>query len=94
MRKFWSMSLVELGRTPLEGGFCVQPQLAEVRLAKSASAIPSIASHGSIVSNIGSRRAPCEGGAFQWVKAPSGQLAPAGSNRSGHGGNEMAEAFG
>ena len=43
---------------------------------------------------VGSRRAPCKGGAFQWVKAPPGQLAPAGSNRSGHGGNEMAEAFG
>ena len=31
---------------------------------------------------------------FQWVKAPPGELAPAGSNRSSHGGNEMAEAFG
>src|SRR3954447_13629071 len=34
-----------------------------------------------------------EGGAFQWVQAPPGELAPAGSNRSSHGGNEMAEAF-
>ena len=41
-----------------------------------------------------SRRAPCKGGAFQWVKAPPGELAPAGSNRSSHGGDEMAEAFG
>ena len=40
------------------------------------------------------RRAPCKGGAFQWVKAPPGELAPAGSNRSSHGGDEMAEAFG
>ena len=35
--------------------------------------------------HVGSRRAPCKGGAFQWVKAPPGQLAPAGSNRSSHG---------
>jgi hypothetical protein len=40
------------------------------------------------------RRAPCKGGAFQWVQAPPGELAPAGSNRSSHGGNEMTEAFG
>ena len=44
--------------------------------------------------NSRSRRAPCKGGAFQWVKAPPGELAPAGSNRSSHGGDEMAEAFG
>jgi NAD(P)-dependent dehydrogenase (short-subunit alcohol dehydrogenase family) len=30
----------------------------------------------------------------QWVKGPPGDLAPAGSNRSSHGGDEMAEAFG
>jgi len=30
---------------------------------------------------------------FQWVQIPPGELAPAGSNRSSHGGNEMAEAF-
>jgi hypothetical protein len=29
---------------------------------------------------------------FQWVEAPPGELAPAGSNRGSHGGNEMAEA--
>ncbi len=39
-------------------------------------------------------RAPWQGGAFQWVQAPPGQIAPAGSNRSSRGGNEMAEAFG
>ena len=38
-------------------------------------------------------RAPCKGGAFQWVQVPPGELAPAGSNRSSHGGDEMAEAF-
>ena len=37
-------------------------------------------------------RAPCKGGAFQWVQVPPGN-APAGSNRSSHGGNEVAEAF-
>jgi hypothetical protein len=37
--------------------------------------------------------APCKGGAFQWVQAPPGN-APTGSNRSSHGGNEVAEAFG
>ena len=31
---------------------------------------------------------------FQWVKGPPGDLAPAGSNRSSHGGDEMAEVFG
>ncbi len=30
---------------------------------------------------------------FQWVQTPPGEIAPAGSNRSSHGGNEMAEAF-
>ena len=40
------------------------------------------------------RRAPCKGGAFLWVRIPPGSVAPAGSNRSGHGGNEVAEAFG
>jgi hypothetical protein len=30
---------------------------------------------------------------FQWVQTPPGELAPAGSNRSSHGGNEVAEAF-
>ncbi len=34
-----------------------------------------------------------KGGAFQWVQVPPGN-APAGSNRSSHGGDEMAEAFG
>ena len=38
-------------------------------------------------------RAPCQGGAFQWVRDPPGDLAPAGSNRSRHGGDEMSEAF-
>jgi hypothetical protein len=31
---------------------------------------------------------------FQWVQTPPGQLAPAGSNRSNYGGNEMVEAYG
>jgi hypothetical protein len=39
------------------------------------------------------RCAPWQGGAFQWVQVPPGEFAPAGSNRSSHGGNEMAEAF-
>ena len=43
--------------------------------------------------NVRFRRAPCKGGAFQWVQAPPGDIAPAGSDRSSHGGNEMAEAF-
>ena len=33
-----------------------------------------------------------KGGTFQWVQAPPG-TALAGSNRSSHGGNEVAEAF-
>jgi hypothetical protein len=37
--------------------------------------------------------APWQGGAFQWVQGPPGEFAPAGSDRSSHGGNEMAEAF-
>ena len=36
--------------------------------------------------------APCKGGVFQWVRDPPGNFAPAGSNRSSHGGNEVAEA--
>ena len=39
-------------------------------------------------------RAPCKGGVSQWVRIPPGDVAPAGSNRSSHGGNEVAEAFG
>jgi hypothetical protein len=35
-----------------------------------------------------------QGGAFQWVQIPPGDIAPAGSNRSRHGGDEMSEAFG
>jgi len=37
-------------------------------------------------------RAPCKGGVSQWVQIPPGDVAPAGSNRSSHGGNEVAEA--
>ena len=37
-------------------------------------------------------RAPCKGGVSQWVRIPPGNIAPAGSNRSSHGGNEVAEA--
>jgi hypothetical protein len=37
-------------------------------------------------------RAPCEGGVSQWVRIPPGDFAPVGSNRSSHGGNEVAEA--
>src|SRR5258708_33499883 len=33
-----------------------------------------------------------KGGAFQWVQGPPGEIAPAGSNRSRHGGDEMSEA--
>jgi len=29
---------------------------------------------------------------YQWVRNPPGYIAPAGSNRSSHGGNEVAEA--
>ncbi len=29
----------------------------------------------------------------QWVRIPPGNFAPAGSNRSSYGGNEIAEAF-
>ena len=47
----------------------------------------------SRLSKIGFGGAPWQGGAFQWVQAPPGELAPAGSDRSSHGGNEMAEAF-
>ena len=43
--------------------------------------------------NVSEGGAPRQGGAFQWVQAPPGELAPAGSDRSSHGGNEMAEAF-
>ena len=39
-------------------------------------------------------RAPCKGGVSQWVQIPPGEFAPAGSNRSSHGGNEVAEASG
>jgi hypothetical protein len=39
-------------------------------------------------------RAPCKGGVSQWVQIPPGDVAPAGSNRSSHGGNEVAEAPG
>jgi len=39
-------------------------------------------------------RAPCKGGVSQWVRIPPGEFAPAGSNRSSHGGNEVAEASG
>lgn len=35
-----------------------------------------------------------KGDVFQRVRIPSGETAPAGSNRSRHGGKEMAEAFG
>jgi hypothetical protein len=35
-----------------------------------------------------------KGGVFQWVQGPPGDIAPAGSNRSRHGGDEMSEASG
>jgi len=38
--------------------------------------------------------APWKGGPFQWVKGPPGDLAPAGSNRSSHGGEEMLKPSG
>src|SRR5262249_18211987 len=38
--------------------------------------------------------APWKGGAFQWVRVPPGENAPAGSNRSNCGGNEAVEASG
>ena len=46
------------------------------------------------ISNGRSWRAPCKGGVSQWVQIPPGDVAPAGSNRSSHGGNEVAEASG
>jgi len=46
-----------------------------------------------IIVNVTDGCAPCKGGVFQWVKFPPGNLAPAGSNRSSYGGNEIAEAF-
>jgi hypothetical protein len=44
--------------------------------------------------NVNFWRAPCKGGVFQWVRIQPGDFAPAGSNRSSHGGNEVAEASG
>src|SRR3954452_7774628 len=41
----------------------------------------------TIMADIGG--APWQGGAFQWVQGPPGEIAPAGSNRSRHGGDEM-----
>jgi len=38
--------------------------------------------------NVAFWRAPCKGGVSQWVRGPPGNVAPAGSNRSSHGGNE------
>ena len=38
--------------------------------------------------------APCKGGAVPVGASPTRQPAPAGSNRSNYGGNEMVEAFG
>jgi hypothetical protein len=38
--------------------------------------------------------APCKGGAFPVGASPTRRTAPAGSNRSNYGGNEMVEAFG
>jgi hypothetical protein len=35
-------------------------------------------------------RAPCKGGVSQWVQIPPGDGAPAGSDWSSHGGNEVA----
>ncbi len=38
--------------------------------------------------------APCQGAGLQWVKLPPGNwVAPAGSSRSGGGGNEAVGAF-
>jgi hypothetical protein len=47
-----------------------------------------------IVLKVRSWRAPCKGGVSQWVRIPPGDFAPAGSNRSSHEGNEVAEASG
>ena len=44
--------------------------------------------------NVAFWRAPCKGGVFQWVRIPPGDVAPAGSNRSSHGGNEVADRAG
>ncbi len=43
------------------------------------------------MTGIGVRRA--KAAFYQWVKVPPGNVAPAGSNRSSYGGNEVAEAF-
>jgi hypothetical protein len=54
---------------------------------------PNVAGCLSVGPNVRKGCAPWQGGAFQWVQIPPGEFAPAGSNRSSHGGNEMAEAF-
>ena len=46
------------------------------------------------VLNVRFWRALCKGGVSQWVRISPGDFAPAGSNRSSHGGNEVAEASG
>ena len=44
------------------------------------------------MANVAFGCAPCEGGVFQWVRDPPGNIAPAGSNWSSHGSNKVAEA--
>ncbi len=43
--------------------------------------------------NVSSWRVPCKGGVFPVGENPIRQFAPAGSNRSSYGGNEITEAF-
>lgn len=63
---------------------------------KNAGVITTLepASYELTLANDRSWRAPCKGGAFLAGESPTRRHAPAGSNRSGHGGNEMAEAVG
>ena len=50
-----------------------------------------VESEGTPASAIGVRREKVA--LFQWVQIPPGEMSPAESNRSSHGGNEVAEAF-
>ena len=49
-------------------------------------------SRSSLMTAVGVRRD--KAALSSGCESPPGQIAPAGSNRSSHGGNEMAEAFG
>ena len=78
----------------LKGGFTLASKSAPSILSVTPKPPPEPSGARSKIpmTAIGVRRD--KAALFQWVKAPPGELAPAGSNRSSHGGNEMAEAFG